>query len=538
MALRSGFFNSVSGDRKYDASFFAEYFATFIGNGVFPNPSNNFQVTAGTGMNLTIRAGKAWINGYYAIDESAFNVRLDVADGVLPRIDRVVLRLSYYDRTITIAVKKGTPASSPVASTLQRDANQYELALADIYVTNGAVSITQSNITDQRLNTALCGIVHGLVNQVDTSDIFNQYQVWFNETKAGATTELNTFLEDSELELNTSLTNSELELNTFLANKEDEFNDWFSSIQGILQGDVAGNLANQIQALSNDFTTHKNDYTKHPALVSATNVGNVYTVNLSPAPASYVNGMGLIVTINANSTGATTIKVNDLSAVPIVKANGLPVSNLRANGVYTLRYSNGNFIIQGEGGEYGTALASHVLAGRTIGTENGLVTGTIPSKSAVTITPGRTTQTISAGQYLSGTQTILGDADLMQENIKNGVNIFGVIGNVTASSLGGASMYSTGNITFNGNPTTVNCGFRPDFFILKQTMRDGLPVQNPGVGVAIGNMYWHTADYFSGLNNYRLDRITVTLTSTSIIGIKGMWYNGALSDYVWYAFKL
>ena len=57
----------------------------------------------------------------------------------------------------------------------------------------------------------------------------------------------------------------------------------------------------------------------------------------------------------------------------------------------------------------------------------GEITGTIPSKGVVTYTPGTINQTITSGQYLSGTQTILGDADLVGFNILNGKNIFGYI---------------------------------------------------------------------------------------------------------------
>ena len=77
------------------------------------------------------------------------------------------------------------------------------------------------------------------------------------------------------------------------------------------------------------------------------------------------------------------------------------------------------------------AVESEVLQGKTFyaGDED-IKTGTIPSKSAQTFTPGTTNQTIAAGQFLSGTQTIQGDADLVADNIRSGVTIFGVDGNV------------------------------------------------------------------------------------------------------------
>ncbi len=76
-----------------------------------------------------------------------------------------------------------------------------------------------------------------------------------------------------------------------------------------------------------------------------------------------------------------------------------------------------------------TATASDVLAGKYFHTADGTKTaGTIASQAAQTITPGTTDQTIAAGKYLAGAQTIKGDANLLAENIKQGVVIFGVTG--------------------------------------------------------------------------------------------------------------
>ena len=77
MAIRSGFFNSVNGDRKYDANRFAEYFASFIGNGVFPDPSDGLQVVANDDMTVTVKAGKCWINGYIMINDDDYILEID-----------------------------------------------------------------------------------------------------------------------------------------------------------------------------------------------------------------------------------------------------------------------------------------------------------------------------------------------------------------------------------------------------------------------------------------------------------------------------
>lgn len=75
-----------------------------------------------------------------------------------------------------------------------------------------------------------------------------------------------------------------------------------------------------------------------------------------------------------------------------------------------------------------TATANKILSGETAYAKGSKITGNIPSKSSETYIPGRNDQTISSGQYLSGTQTIKGDTDLIPSNIKKDVDVFGVVG--------------------------------------------------------------------------------------------------------------
>lgn len=145
---KSSFFNSVSHDRTYKAEDWAEYFASFIGNGVFPVPSTGLQVVANDGMKLNVKTGKAWINGYFYFNTGDLAVELDTADGQLNRIDRVVVRWDLTNRVMSVKVKSSSFSASPTAPALQRDADVYELALADIYVGAGVTAITQSKITD------------------------------------------------------------------------------------------------------------------------------------------------------------------------------------------------------------------------------------------------------------------------------------------------------------------------------------------------------------------------------------------------------
>lgn len=236
MSEISGFHGSKNGDRRYKADFWARFLGSFIGNGVYPNPSTNLQVIANGDMTVTVKAGKAWVNGVFYENTADKVITLDVADGVLKRIDRIVVSDITLERDTYSKVKKGSFASTPAAPALQRDADAYDLGLADIYIVNGAVSISQANITDLRLNSAYCGIVHGLVDQVDTTTLFNQYQAWLSEMKIDA---------------------------------ETNFYEWLETLQNILSGDVAGNLLNLINGNTADIAVHTTAIAANTAAISA-----------------------------------------------------------------------------------------------------------------------------------------------------------------------------------------------------------------------------------------------------------------------------
>lgn len=233
MSFRSGMFNSVNGDRRYIASFFAEYFASFIGNGVFPNPSTGFQVIANSSdMTITLKAGKAWINGYYVVNDSDYVITLDAADGIYNRIDRIVLQLNYLNREIVPVIKKGNSASSPTATGLQRDADAYELGLADIYIHRGSTAISQSTITDLRMNSNYCGIVAGVVQQIDVSSVFNQYQDWFNSYSVTKAAEFADWQAQAKQAVDDWINSEQLDFEVWRTEQEGVFANWFNQQKG------------------------------------------------------------------------------------------------------------------------------------------------------------------------------------------------------------------------------------------------------------------------------------------------------------------
>ena len=238
MAEKSSFFTSLNGDRRYKASDFAEYFKTFIGNGVFPNPSTNLQVIANGDMTLTLSPGYAWLNGYMYSNTDDLVLTIDHADSALKRIDRVVIRCDYVNREIRSYVKKGIFSQNPSAPVLTRDTDAYELCIAEIQIDNGVVAIQSSKITDTRLNTEICGIVTQTINEIDTTTLYNQLQSHIQEKSL----DMSTWITEAKEYFSNWLRDTQNEYNN-------EFNNWFDTIKDALDGDVAGNLLNEINKL-------------------------------------------------------------------------------------------------------------------------------------------------------------------------------------------------------------------------------------------------------------------------------------------------
>ena len=255
--MRSGLFNSeIIGydaenmpvfDRAEEASFFAKYFSQFISNGVFPNPSTNLQVLSDTGMQVRVEIGVCYINGYMGWAETQ-EIFVIEESGTQARIDRIVARLDFVDRSINLFVKKGVMAGNPVAPELQRDYDIYEIGLADVRVNANAIQITQEHITDLRLNTELCGIVANQLQHVDTTTLFNQYKAWLERVTGEAETDLEQMKQDFEQAYE-----------TFYNMSTEDFETWFNKVKDRLSSSIVPALQ-QWEDEENNYDTANISY--------------------------------------------------------------------------------------------------------------------------------------------------------------------------------------------------------------------------------------------------------------------------------------
>lgn len=183
MSTTSGFFNSVNGDRTYNADDLTNFFDGVLNDGVFKNYDASLAVSAGTGMAVSVAGGKALVFGKYILNTGALSLTLE-GSGTLPRYDAVVCGVDMEERTGTIYIKTGTEASSPSYPSLLNTANTKEICLAYIYVGAGVTAITTENITDTRADESVCGFVK-LTNVAASLNVFrNNVEI----TTAGTST--------------------------------------------------------------------------------------------------------------------------------------------------------------------------------------------------------------------------------------------------------------------------------------------------------------------------------------------------------------
>lgn len=201
MAEQSGFFDArlVDGfyDRVYVSEFFAAYFASFIGNGVYHH-GEQLVVTQTTepSMNVRVAPGQGWINGYWYRNDDELVLEIGESSDTYGRKDIVVLQLNLQNREMKIIVKQGTPAATPLEPELVRTDDVYELKLAVVSVLNGSIYILDENIQDTRLDSDVCGFVTAVVDQLDSATFALELRNYIDNLEENSDAEVQALIDE------------------------------------------------------------------------------------------------------------------------------------------------------------------------------------------------------------------------------------------------------------------------------------------------------------------------------------------------------
>ena len=177
-------------DCDFDAADVAAYLAGLT-SGVFSG-AEDFPVTAAGGLTVTVGAGRGWVHpsrftGYSITKREADTLTMPLADPSLPRIDRIVMRYDAGARAASLHVLQGTASSTPTAPAISRTELIYDLCLAEITRPAGSTSISTGQITDTRLDEALCGIVRDGVTGIPTDELLAAAKERINALEEKAT---------------------------------------------------------------------------------------------------------------------------------------------------------------------------------------------------------------------------------------------------------------------------------------------------------------------------------------------------------------
>ena len=179
----SGFFNSVNGDRLYNAQQMSNIFEGLITDGVYESVGNKLAVQANNGMTIQIATGRGWFGKHWVDNDTQYLMTVAESDVTLNRYVAVCIRVDDTDavRDAVPYLKYSEFATTPVKPTMTRTESVKEYCLAYIYIKAGATAITASDIEDTRADESLCGWVTGLIEQLNSATLFSQFTAIFND---------------------------------------------------------------------------------------------------------------------------------------------------------------------------------------------------------------------------------------------------------------------------------------------------------------------------------------------------------------------
>jgi len=208
MAFTFGFYNSYQGDRKYDAEDVNKILDGLVNYGVYASVGKIFAVTPGTGMQVLIDTGRAWLNRTWNENDAIMSLRIPTADMTLSRIYAVVIEINSHQdvRTNSIKLVPGLLATAPERPAMIKSETLNQWALAYVTVGPRVTEIRQSDIVVV-VGMSETPFVTGIIQTARLDALF---QKW-----------------------------------------EGDFIGWLESLQDILDDNVAGNLLNLINKAEN-----------------------------------------------------------------------------------------------------------------------------------------------------------------------------------------------------------------------------------------------------------------------------------------------
>lgn len=250
MSITCGFFNSLNGDRKYDASQMSSIFDGLIIDGVFASIGTAFAVKAVGGLTVNVGVGKAWFDHTWTVNDAVLPLTAPEAEVLLDRIDAVVLEVNATEsvRENTIKFVKGTPSSAPVNPTLENEGNVHQYPLCYIYRKYGTAVINQADITSM-IGTESTPFVTAILQTISLDELLGQWQNELDLFTAAQEQEVSDWIANEESgfttwfdQMKADLQSEQAALDQWVASEQTDFLAWYNQMKDQLSEDAAGSL--------------------------------------------------------------------------------------------------------------------------------------------------------------------------------------------------------------------------------------------------------------------------------------------------------
>lgn len=254
MSVSSGFFNSLNGDRKYNAAQMSAIFDGLIIDGVFASIGTAFAVKAAGGLTVNVGIGKAWFDHTWTVNDSILPMTAPEAEVLLDRIDAVVLEVNGTEsvRENTIKFVKGNPSSAPSRPTLTNEGNVHQYPLCYIYRKYGTAVINQADITPM-VGTESTPFVTGILQTISLDELLGKWQDELDRFTDARSKEVDGWIAQEESDftawfnkMKADLQQEQTVLDQWIASEQADFLAWYNQMKDQLSGDVAGNLQLEI----------------------------------------------------------------------------------------------------------------------------------------------------------------------------------------------------------------------------------------------------------------------------------------------------
>lgn len=254
MSVSSGFFNSLNGDRKYNAAQMSAIFDGLVIDGVFASIGTAFAVKAAGGLTVNVGIGKAWFDHTWTVNDSILPMTAPEAEVLLDRIDAVVLEVNGMEsvRNNTIKFVKGNPSSAPSRPTLTNEGNVHQYPICYIYRKYGTAVINQADITPM-VGTESTPFVTGILQTISLDELLGKWQDELDRFTDARSKEVDDWIAQEESDftawfnkMKADLQQEQTVLDQWIASEQADFLAWYNQMKDQLSGDVAGNLQLEI----------------------------------------------------------------------------------------------------------------------------------------------------------------------------------------------------------------------------------------------------------------------------------------------------